>query len=107
LKDSVTGQPLFNDASWEKAKNVIENVQMGCYSDLPGISLYTVHGTDPNGLALYRCLRGTNDVKGSVHQNIVKQFGSYNASPWFAVNLLCDYCLGHNLRVHNQFYYLL
>ncbi|KAK2463999.1 hypothetical protein APHAL10511_003943 [Amanita phalloides] len=31
--------------------------------------------------------------------NIIKRFGSYNASPRFAVNLLCDYCLCHNLKV--------
>ena len=99
LMDSTTGQPLFNDASWEKAKNVIENVRLGYYSDPPGISLYTIRSIDPDGLNLYRCLRGTNNVEGGVHQNIAKRFGSYNASPRFAINLLRDYCLGHNLRV--------
>jgi len=102
LLDAVTGQPLFNDSSWEKAKNVIENVRMGYYSDPPGVSLYTNRGADPNGLPLYRCLRGTNNVEGGIHQNIIKRFGSYNASPRFAVNLLRDYCLGHNLRVCKQ-----
>jgi hypothetical protein len=102
LKDAVTGQPLFNDASWEKAKNVIENVRIGFYSDPPGIDLYTIRGTDSDGLTLYRCLRGTNNVEGGIHQNIVKRFGSYNASPRFAINLLRDYCLGHNLRVRNN-----
>ena len=98
----MTGQPLFNDASWEKAKNVIENVRMGYYFDPPGISLYTIRGTDADALTLYRCLRGTNNVEGGVHQNIAKHFGSYNALPRFAINLICDYCLGHNLWVCDQ-----
>ena len=102
LLDAVTGQPLFNDSSWEKAKNVIENVRMGYYSDPPGVSLYTICGTDPNGLLLYRCLQGTNNVEGGIHQNIIKWFGSYNASPRFAINFLHDYCLGHHLRVCKQ-----
>ncbi|KAG1883235.1 hypothetical protein F4604DRAFT_1677595 [Suillus subluteus] len=29
LRDAVTGQPLFNDASWEKARLVIENIKLG------------------------------------------------------------------------------
>jgi len=53
LLDAVTEQPLFNDSSWEKAKNVINNVQMGYYSDPSMVSLYTIHDIDPNGLPLY------------------------------------------------------
>jgi hypothetical protein len=41
LRDSTTGQPLFNDASWEKARAVLENIRLGYYSDPPGVSLYT------------------------------------------------------------------
>jgi hypothetical protein len=99
LKDALTGQPLFNDLSWDKAHNVIENIHMGLYSDPPGIKFYTAQRTDSNGLTMYKCCRGTNHVKGGVHQNIIKCFGSYNASPCFAVNLLRDYCLTHNLKV--------
>jgi hypothetical protein len=99
LKDATTGLPLFNDASWDKAKNVIENIRMGFYSDPPGINLYTIQRQDKDGLFVYRCERGTNNVEGGIHQNIIKRFGSYNASPRFAVNLLRDYCLCHNLRV--------
>jgi hypothetical protein len=110
LRDSTTGQPLFNDASWEKARAVLENIRLGYYSDPPGVSLYTTHGTDAHGLKMYRCIRGTNNVEGGVHQNIRLRFGSFNASPHFAVNLLRDYCLSHNLRVspiHLTQYHLL
>src|ERR1700733_4840248 len=55
---------------------------------------------DKNNLNLYHCIRGTNNVEGGIHQNIAKRFGSYNALPCFAINLLRDYCLHHNLRVH-------
>jgi len=99
LKDAVTGQPLFNDASWEKAQNILENIRLGHYSDPPGIALYMSIGKDANGLNLYKCLRGTNQVEGGVHQHIARWFGPYNASPRFAVNLLRDYCLIHNLKV--------
>jgi hypothetical protein len=99
LQDAITKQPLFNDASWEKARTVLENIRMGFYSDPPGVALYMVHGKDSSGLTLYKCLRGTNHVEGGVHQNIARWFGPYNASPQFAVNLLRDYCLTHNLKV--------
>jgi hypothetical protein len=53
LKDATTGSPLFNDASWDKAKNVLENIQMGFYSDPPGINLYTIQSQDKDGLFIY------------------------------------------------------
>lgn len=105
LKDAVTGEPLFNSASWEKARNVIENVRMGYFSDPPGVSFYTFQRKDKDGLSVYRCMRGTNNVEGGIHQNIVRRFGSFNASPQLTVNLLRDYVLCHNLRV-GQFYRL-
>ena len=99
LKDAITGQPLFNDSCWDKVVSVLENIQMGYYSDPPNIALYITQGLDSNGLTIFKCLRGTNHVEGGVHQNIAKRFGSYNTSPRFAVNLLRDYCLSHNPKV--------
>ncbi|KAG1878532.1 hypothetical protein C8R48DRAFT_768098 [Suillus tomentosus] len=99
LKDAVTGQPLFNDASWEKAHLVIENIKLGYYSDSPGHHFYTLQRTDKLGLNIYRCSRGTNNVEGGIHQNIIRRFGSFNASPQLTVNLLRDYTLMHNLEV--------
>ncbi|KAG1904896.1 uncharacterized protein F5891DRAFT_717553 [Suillus fuscotomentosus] len=99
LKDAVTGQPLFNDASWEKARLVIENIKLGYYSDPPGHHFYTLQRTDKLGLNIYRCSCGTNNVEGGIHQNIIRRFGSFNASPQLTVNLLRDYTLTHNLEV--------
>ena len=73
---------------------------MGFYSDPHGINLYTIQWQDKDRLSVYHWKCGTNNVEGGIHQNIIKYFGSYNASPRFAVNLLCDYCLYHNLQVH-------
>ena len=99
LKDATTNQPLFNKASFDTAKNVLENIRLGHYSDPINIKLYMAVGEDRKGLSIYRCLRGTNGIEGGIHMNIIKRFGSYNASPRFAVNLLRDYCLCHNLKV--------
>jgi hypothetical protein len=82
LKDAVMGEPLFNSASWEKARNVIENVRMGYFSNPPGVSFYTFQHKDKDGLSVYRCMCGTNNVEGGIHQNIVRRFGSFNASPY-------------------------
>lgn len=103
LKDATTGEPLFNKASIQKAKNVLENIRLGYYSDPPGIKLYVLQHEDKHGLSLYRCIRGTNGIEGGIHQNIIRRFGSFCASPRFAVNLLREYCLTHNLRVSNFF----
>jgi hypothetical protein len=99
LQDAVTGQPLFNNTSWEAARTVLENIQQGYYSDPPGFQLYSTRGEDTDGLTLYRCVRGTNNVEGGVHRNIIKRFGSYNASARFSTNLLRDYNVCRNLKV--------
>jgi hypothetical protein len=88
LKDAKNGQPLFNNDSWETARTIMENIKMGYYSDPPGMKFYTFVRKDKNGLSIYRCSRGTNNVEGGIHQNIIRQFGSFNASPRLAVNLL-------------------
>ena len=99
LQDTKTGQPLFNNASWEAAQTVLENIRQHYYSDLPKFQLYSTQGKDTDSLTLYRCMWGTNNVEGGVHCNIIKCFGSYNASPRFGTNLLRDYSLCRNLKV--------
>ncbi|CDO73771.1 hypothetical protein BN946_scf185015.g99 [Trametes cinnabarina] len=100
LKDSTTGQPLFNQRAWEIAQNVLENIRLGYYSDPPDLALYFKIGEDKYGLTLYRCCRGTNDVEGGVHQNLIRRFTSFNISPRHAVNSLLDYVFTHNLEAH-------
>ncbi|GBE82644.1 hypothetical protein SCP_0410290 [Sparassis crispa] len=99
LKDSMTGQPLFNEKAWEVVKNVLENIHLGYYSDPLNVQLYYKVGIDKRGLVLYRCCHGTNDVEGGVHQNLIRRFSSFNISPRHAVNSLLNYAVSHNMQV--------
>jgi len=99
LKDATTGQPLFNSRAWEVARNLLENVHLGYYSDPIGVELYYNIGRDKNGLALYRCCRGTNSIEGGVHQNLIRRYTSFNTSPRHAINVLLDYAVRHNMVV--------
>jgi hypothetical protein len=99
LKDAKTGLPLSMTRAWEIAENVLENIRRGYYSDPPNIKLYFIQGLDKYGLMCYKCFHGTSSIEGGVHQNIIQWFGAFNASPEFALELLCDYCLYHNLKV--------
>ena len=99
LCDAQTKQPLFNEKAWVVAKNVLQHVRLGDYSDPPDVSLYFEVGKDKNGLTLYRCCRGTNDVEGGVHQNLIRRFTSFNVSPQRAVNMILDYVSAHNMQV--------
>ncbi|KAF9231664.1 hypothetical protein BU15DRAFT_82124 [Melanogaster broomeanus] len=87
LKDAKTGQPLFNPRAWEIARNLVENVRLGYYSDPSGVELYYKIGQDRDGLTLYRCCRGTNSVEGGVHQNLIRRYTSFNTSPRHAINV--------------------
>lgn len=99
IPDARTGKPLFDSTAREKQKGVLRDVLDGYLSDPPGIELYHAVGKDMDGLTIYRCLRGTNSVEGGVHQNIIRMFQSFNASPQLAVGLLSEYVLRHNLTV--------
>jgi hypothetical protein len=99
LCDAQTKKPLFNEKAWVVAKNVLEHVRNGDYSDPPDVSMYFEVGKDKNGLTLYRCCRGTNDVEGGVHQNLIRRFTSFNVSPRRAVNMILDYVGAHNMQV--------
>ncbi|TCD61520.1 hypothetical protein EIP91_008291 [Steccherinum ochraceum] len=99
LKDAKTGEPLFNEEAWKIASNVLENIRRGLYSDPPGVQLYFIRNKDRFGLTRYRCIRGTNGIEGGFHQNVIRIFDVFNASPEFAVELFRDYVFHHNLRV--------
>ena len=70
MKDKKTDAPLFGEAAWRKAKNVLKEILAGHCSDPPGMSFYrhklTKRGElayDHLGIALLECSRGTNDVE--------------------------------------------
>ena len=97
-----SNQPLFNDKAWDISINVLENIRRGFYSDPPGHQLYFATGPDKYGLPTYKCRRGTNAIEGGVHQNVIRWFGAFNAAPDFAIQLLRDYVLYHNLKVRTE-----
>jgi hypothetical protein len=107
LEDATTHQPLFSNKVWPIAKNILENIFHGYFSDPPGIQLYYLTGVDSHGLNLYRCCRGTNNVEGGVHQNLIRRYTSFNTSPRHAVNVLLDYVTTHNIQVCNSNNYCL
>lgn len=53
LRDATTGLPLFNHRACEIAKNILENVRLGYFSDPPDVQLYYETGADKHGLTLY------------------------------------------------------
>ncbi|KAJ7705637.1 hypothetical protein B0H16DRAFT_1901821, partial [Mycena metata] len=101
LKDGKTGIPLFNSAAWKIAKNILELIKNGFVSDPPGIQLYYCIGFDEKagGLAIYRCVRGTNMVEGGVHTHLLAKLPSHGASVRHMVACLLDFVLRHNLHV--------
>ena len=99
LKCKTSGKPLFDKQCWKAAANFLKLVRSGQVSDPPNVSLYHPRGYDKHGLPLYRCSRGTNSLEGGVHQNIIRSFNSFGASPQLACALLMEYRQRHNLKV--------
>lgn len=99
LPCNTTNRPLFDKQSKKYADNVLKYIQTGYVSDPDGIPLYFKVRVDCYGLPIYRCARGTNSVEGSVHQNIIRKFGSFNTSADLADCALADYRLRHNTDV--------
>ena len=65
--DSKTQKQLFNARVWRKANNVLKEIQLGLYSDPPGVELYNkrlkADGTvmrNKYNMEMIECLRGTN-----------------------------------------------
>ena len=82
LCDAETGKPLFNEAAWKKANGVLKEILAGNVAD-GSYSFYTQKldsrgqpAVDADGLALYLCNRGTNDVE-NVHKQLVTTWGTW------------------------------
>ena len=99
LKDATSGKPLFNGKCWDAVKTLLEHLRNGYYSDPPDVPLFYEIGTDCDGLRLYQCCCGTNDVEGGVHQNLIRYFVLFNVSPRRAINMILVYCVRHNMQV--------
>ncbi|KAG7371052.1 hypothetical protein IV203_019622 [Nitzschia inconspicua] len=78
--DSKIKQPLFNKEAWKKAKNLLDEILEGFYSDPPGFDFYTFEldkngqvKKDSYGIALLFSCRGTSHVE-SVHRQYNTMF---------------------------------
>src|SRR6266566_580904 len=96
LKCAATGDPLFDKQAWNEASNFLTVIGKGYLSDPQSLSMYQAQRRDKHGLMVYRCVRGTNSLEGGIHQNVIRRFGAYNASPEFACNLMTEYRTRHN-----------
>ncbi|PPR00790.1 hypothetical protein CVT24_000755 [Panaeolus cyanescens] len=101
MKDAVSQEPLFNDARWKIADNVLDMIKNGYVSDPgPDVPLYSMIGLDKKtSLPLYRCFRGTNVTEGGVHTHLRPHLPSGGVSIRHTNAALMDFVLHHNLRV--------
>lgn len=102
LSDAKRGDLLFSKQNWLEAQQVLKLCSSGLMSDPPDVQLYYHTSTDSNGLPLYRCIRGTNDIEGGVHQKIRRKFGAFNAGPRLADCLLAEFRQRHNITVGSK-----
>lgn len=99
IRCSQTKAPLFSTQSHIQVVAILEKAKKGHISDPPGIPLYVLRRHDSNGLPIYRCIRGTNSVEGSVHMVIRRVFGTLNGSVELSDSLLADWRHRHNIEI--------
>ena len=92
--DIKDGSPLFTQAAWKKADNVLDEILAGHCSDPPGYNFYHQkldrHGepaTNKLGLPLLDCCRGTN-LTECVHKQIIATFGHWHTGVEMSDTLL-------------------
>lgn len=83
LKDPKTKKPLFNDAAWKKANNILQEVLEGLVSDPPGVSFYVTRlNSDGSemvnkyGFTMLESIRGSNRTE-SYHKGLITTFGDW------------------------------
>ena len=80
--DAETGKPLFNAKAQKAWGQLLRHVELGCLSDPDPaeVSLYFLVGHSKEGLPIYGCIRGTNDIEG-YHQKVKGMLAGWNNSP--------------------------
>lgn len=82
LVDAATGKPLFSTQGKKAWAALMRHVEKGCVSDPDPtkIELYVRTGESKDGLPIYACCRGTNDIEG-YHQKLKVFLEGFNNSP--------------------------
>ncbi len=108
MRDRKTNKPLFNKKAWNSAKNVLDEILLGYYSDPPGVQWYTKRlkkngavATNKYGMDLLDCSRGTNRVE-SFHKDLITEWGSWPMGMEMSKNLLAEKRHRHNHRVSEK-----
>ena len=105
MKDAKSKKPLFNKRAWNSAKNLLNEILSGYYSDPPGVQWYTKRlkkdgsvAVNKYGMTLYDCSRGTNRVE-SFHKDLVTEWGSWPMGIEMSSKLLSEKRHRYNHRV--------
>jgi hypothetical protein len=104
-RDIKTGAPLFNDAAWGRAKNLLLEILAGFYADPPGMEFYfqavNAKGEpafDEHGIPLLVCNRGTSDVE-CFHRSIMETFSKWCTCVHMADCLLTEHRHRYNHHI--------
>lgn len=89
---------MFSKKARETAQSLLVHSAQGCISDPIDFPLYIPVREDKHGITIYRCLRGTNDVEGAVHQKLLQNIKSWNAGIKLGGSLLGNYQYRHNIK---------
>lgn len=101
--DPYTKKKLLSPAALEEFENLLRHVDQDCLSDPPHMPMYyLVRVSKKTGLPTYRCIRGTSDVEGAVHQKIAYKFRAWNAGPQYANAALTILRDRHNIRASEK-----
>lgn len=93
-------KPFWSKAGLAAMCSMESHIKNGCLSDPPGLQLYYEIGPDSDGLMMYRCVRGTNDVEGH-HSHLASRFAKVNhMSLQLSDSLLAELRHRHNLKTH-------
>ena len=99
IKCSKSGKALFGSkAALTLHKNIVLHIRKNCLSDIPLVNYYTTIGADKDGLALYKCIRGTSALEG-LHQKLRQLVRGYSNSPRFMKSLISEFLLRWNQNI--------
>jgi hypothetical protein len=101
--DSKTNKPLINKDVETAINQLLQQVRRGYLSDPVHTSLYIAKkNKDKYGLTLFRYLRGTSSLEGSVHQKVKDLLSGYNCGPEYACAALSVFRNRYNIRMSEQ-----
>jgi hypothetical protein len=103
-----TGKPQFNETSWKKANNVLEEILQGYAYDVPGESYYRLRFDESGevirnrlGIPMISCCRGTSDVE-AVHRQLHAVFRNWEMGVEMLDCMLAEFRQRYNHRISER-----